>query len=281
MQGCKCLAILVCLFFVACSGTKRKADCYNCPETQQSWKKFAWSDLKGVWRGSMESVHNDTSFKEKQKQETPVEIEFVGASEFFATHGVDSCGLAFPKDAIVLKGVLWLTEEKTKVAQKRTQGGRMPAGSTAVAAAKEKEYEVFGPGEKDSVVYGRATIQSHAGTVTCKFEKVEKKLMQNRLGLPAVDFTVREGAHGGRTLASGKPETVRESEFSLEFLNYQPSKPKISLAKGTRAPASLTVKDNPPLFLRVFRITNAKGGVYSTGEWQSTEEHLYRLWKVQ
>lgn len=258
MQGRKCFALVISLFiFAACSGGARKPDCFDCTEKNQSWNKFAWKELVGTWRGSMESVSDGSGMK-KSRDERSVEISFVHGTDFLKSYGVRDCG-AFPAESVVVKGVLWMDANAAK---------RNKADYT---------YEVFGKTDGDGVSYGRAVLEKVNGDLICKYQKVEHALTMNRLGLPAAEFTVRETPNG-RVLASG---STPESQMSVEFLNYSPKKAVVTeIAKGGRAPASLTVKENPPLFLRVFRITNDVRSPYDRGEWKSTQEYLYRLWKT-
>ena len=259
MQG-RNYALLLSLFLVtACSGESgiRKADCYDCTTENQSWKKFAWQDLEGTWRGSIETVSNELKAKKKDTKQLPAEIRFVAGDKFLATQKVTNCG-SFPATAVVLNGSLWQENDKTP--------------------PKTQSYEVFGQVGSD-VSYGRVSFTKLNGENVCSYERIGALVGMNRLALPAVHFSQRLTPNG-RVLASGT--STNEFEVNLEFLNFDANNAKAQVfPKGSRKPASVSVQDNPPLMFRVFKIVNAVHSAYDQGSWQSSQEHIYRLWRAE
>lgn len=256
MQGRKCLLVLSSFILLsACSGhTPKKADCYDCTQEEQSWKKFSWNSLEGSWRGSLETIANDVNAKKKRTQEDGVEIIFINGKKFLEAKGVTACG-AFPAESVVLNGKLWYGDE-----QKESQ---------------EFSYEVFGKQEGDRVSYGRITLnRSNTGATSCEYQKIGRSVGMNRLELPAVNFAERLTPNG-RVLASG---ATPEFEISMEFLNFDPTRAKTQEFAG-RKPAAVEEQDKPPLFFRVFKVARNVNGPYSRGEWTGTKEYLYRLWR--
>lgn len=253
MQGRKCLALfaIVSMFIItACSSSGgRKADCHDCLDEMQEWDEFSWKDLKGTWRGSIEIVTNDIKKTKKERVEKSVELTFVDGKEFLATKKVSSCE-KFPENAVVLVGQVW------------------DSGS-----GNERVYEVFGEREDDHVSYGRAVV---VGT-SCNYVKLGRSMGMNRLALPAVNFTQRKTSNG-RVLASG---ATPETEVNFEFLNFEPKHAqKLVFVKGSRMPASSVEQDRPPLMFRVFQMERTVNSPFARGKWNRTEEHLYRLWRL-
>jgi len=266
MQGRKCLlaiTIFTTIFsFAACSGKKpRKADCYDCTQEEQSWKKFSWNALEGTWRGSLETLTNEVNAKKKTHKEEKVEMSFVDGKTFLTTKNITGCA-NFPEESVVLQGQVWYGDEKIEAAK----------------VTNHFVYEVFGKLKGDRVSYGRATIEKLNGENICTYQKIGKSVGMNRLAMPAMNFAQRITPNG-RVLASG---TTPEFEVSLEFLNFEPNRAvKQGFGSGSRMPAAVEEQDKPPLFFRVFKISNNITSPYSRGEWTSTKEYLYRLWRVR
>lgn len=264
MQGRKCFGVFVIILTgiitISCSGSKvKKADCYDCAQEEQSWKKFSWNDLEGTWKGSLETLTNEISAKKKDRKEEAVEINFVNGQKFLAEKNVQSCG-NFPEVSVVLQGKFWYSDEKRE------------------AATKDFIYEVFGKMDGDRVSYGRATINKVNGANICSYQKIGRSVGMNRLALPSMNFSQRMTPNG-RVLASG---TTPEFEVNMEFINFDPSRAlKQGFAGNSRKPASIDEQDKPPLFFRVFKITNKVNNAYARGEWTGTKEYLYRLWRVR
>ncbi len=264
MQGRKCLGALAIILsgvlIAACSGSKvKKADCYDCTQEEQSWKKFSWNDLTGTWKGSLETLTNEISAKKKDHKEESVELSFVDGQKFLTDKSVKECG-TFPAQAVVMQGKFWYADEKNE------------------AKINDFTFEVFGKMDGDRVSYGRATINKVNGTNVCSYQKIGRSVGMNRLELPSMNFSQRMTPNG-RVLASG---TTPEFEVNMEFINFDPSRAsKQGFTAKARKPASMEEQDKPPLFFRVFKITNNVSSAFSRGEWKSTKEYLYRLWRVQ
>jgi len=253
MQGRRCFAFIATFISAAaltgCSSNElMKPDCHSCTVEDQAWKEFSWNDLVGKWKGSVENLRNSQATAKKIKTDKPAELNFVKAETFLQAWGGECKGL--PTNAVVLNGVLW-------------EGG--------VGA---KEYEAFVPVEKDKVAYGRVSFSKLNGQGFCQFRRLGRVMGKNRLDLPSVDFSDR-AVTGGRTIAS----VDDHQDMSVEFLRFVGTDPATkSFTSDGRRPSSVKDQERPPLILRVFRISTKTGG--DRGEWSSTEEYIYRMWKT-
>jgi hypothetical protein len=237
------------LSLTACSSNElMKPDCHSCTVEDQQWKDFSWNDLVGKWKGSVETLRNEKRTTKKMKSEKMAELNFVNADTFLQAWGGECKGL--PKNGVVLNGVLW-------------EGG-----------AGAKEYEAFVPIEEGKVAYGRVSFDKVNGQGFCHFRRLGRLMGKNRLDLPSVDFSDRALTSARQVASVGS-----EQAMSVEFLRFAPSD---AVAKAftpdNRRPSSVKERERPPLMLRVFRVSTHTGG--ERGEWNSTEEAVYRLWKA-
>lgn len=248
MQGRMVVVAALTLVLAACGSTgMRKADCWDCVNEAQSWKKFPFEELVGNWKGNIEIVSNDTAKQKKERTEKFVELRFESIAEFAEKRKVVACG-SLPAEGIVMIGQVWDDGSGSRV------------------------YEVLGKNSEGGVSYGRATVKG----AECGYREVLSSVGMNRMAFPAVTFSQRKTPNG-RVLASG---TTPEFEVSFEVLNFERRQMKpAAFADGGRRPMSAEIQDKPPLLLRVFRLNRKVDGPYARGEWTSTEEHLYRLWR--
>jgi hypothetical protein len=253
MQGRKCFVLAIAaLSLAACSPRSiMKPDCHSCTVEDQEWNAFAWSDLTGQWRGSVETFHSRKGAEKRERKENRADLRFLTAGAFLEAQKAETCN-GLPGNALVLNGVLW----------------------TPSSPGRE-EFDAFVPVEKNKVAYGRLSFERVNGARICSFRRVGPVMGKNRLALPSVSFS-EFGGISGRGLASGGTET----ELSLEFLRFAPSEAKpAGFAKDGRRPASAVEQERPPLMIRVLRISSRAVG--ERGEWSASEEHLYRLWKAE
>jgi hypothetical protein len=246
MQGWKCLVLSFVVSLSACSGKSLlQADCHSCTEEEQRWKDFSFAALNGSWQGSLETHKNDGV--KKHKEEKRAELRFVDAKSFLTAKGVNACA-ELPEESVILNGLLW------------ESGRSVP------------EFEAFGKAEDGRVAYGRVTIDKDQ----CRFHRLGRVMGRNRLALPAVQFSQRE-ARSSRAPAS----MGRENEVSVEFLRFDPSAGKVasSFEKTGRRPAAVEISERPALLIRVYK-TASRYSNASEGQWNGTEEYLYRLWKT-
>lgn len=251
MHAWKCIALFSVLFLVGCaSKTLLQPDCHSCTVEDQEWNDFAWSSLEGKWRGSVETWQNERDTKKRVKTEKVAELQFLPADGFLKSRGTDSCA-NLPAGSVVLNGLFWNT------------------------GSERKEYEAFVPVEEDKVAYGRLSFEKMNGKDFCQFRRYGRVMGKNRLGLPSASFS-NAVLPGGRTIAS----SGSEREISVEFLRFAKSKPSTKdFSADGRRPAAAIEAERPPLMLRVFQVQTQVNK--DRGEWRSTEEQIYRLWKMQ
>jgi hypothetical protein len=246
------IAMLTLSLGACSSGNYKKADCFSCTTEAQSWKKFSWSALEGRWTGTVETITNSVTARSKVRKEEKADIIFISGKKFWDSYKIteNSCG-TMPMDSVVMVGQAWGSQD-------------------------QRSFEVFGKAEDDKVIYGRAEIRKVGAGNVCYFKKLGSNVGMNRLGLPAVTFSQRHTANGRRTASGNTPE----SNVSFEFLNFDPKLAEAkALVKGGRSPSS--VIERAPLFFRSFQIHHESKGAYSDGQWSSTKEYLYRLWKLK
>ena len=256
----KIAAILIVLLSTACSGSKiKKADCYDCPSEDQKWTKFSWHKLEGTWRGNVEISADRLAAAKWEKATHWVELSFLEGKKFLNVYKVEACD-RFPQESVVLLQAVWFKEMPTAWPPQ----------------TKEPIFEVFGRADSNRVSYGRVYFDRKDGKHVCHYQSFGGKVSMNRLAMPALAFSERMSPDG-RLLASGE---TKEYELNFEFLNFvDEAKPERFAGRDSRAPASEN-KDNPPLFFRVVKITKSVNSPYASGKWESTEEYLYRLWRV-
>lgn len=246
-------AITAALALSACSGTPTREACFKCTERAQGWEDFGFAKLEGTWRGKQERFNNLAEGKSKRLKPRDIEVAFLEGRKFLNAYRIanSSCG-EFPANAVVLMNEMWWGK-----AGKR---------------ANERAFEVFGRRDDGNVSYGRAYI-SRGATNTCKYESVIEKVVMNRLALPSVHYSKRITIDG-RVLASGETEEV---DIGFEFLHYDDAKIKEEYRwLGDRSQAS-----NPPLFFRFVKTKRKVTGPFDTGRWESTEERIFRLWRLE
>jgi hypothetical protein len=251
MYGRKCFVSILALFVFSCSSNPlMKPDCHSCTAEDQEWDDFAWNDLQGQWKGEVETLKNEKGAVKKEKQQKKVEIRIFTAGEFLKAKGQATCP-ALPENALVVNGLFW--------------GG------------EKQEYEAFVPSDEEKVVYGRLAFEKVNGQTVCQFRRLGRVMGKNRLDLPTVTFSENNiNSNVGRTLAS----SLNDSEVNLEFLRFAPTQSKnIAFRADGRRPASVKEEQKPPFILRIFKLQTKEGG--ERGQWQATEEQIFRLWKVQ
>jgi hypothetical protein len=249
MQGRQCLFIFSLALAGCSSNALMQPDCHSCTVEEQAWKEFSWNDLVGKWKGSVENMRNFQTTAKPVKTDKRAELTFVKAADFLQAWGGTCKGL--PDNALVLNGVLW-------------EGG-----------AGAKEYEAFVPVEQDKVAYGRVTFTQSDGQGGCRFRRLGRVMGKNRLNLPMVSFSDR-AVHAARALAAANAQS---EDISVEFLRFaNKDKSTSSFTSDGRKPSSVKDQERPPLILRVFRISSKATG--ERGEWNATEESIYRLWKA-
>jgi hypothetical protein len=227
-----------------------KADCHSCTVDDQEWTEFAWGELTGHWRGSVENLSNVKGQLKKEKKEQKAEFTFVQAADFFKARGGSSC-TTLPGNSVVMNGLFW------------------ESGSGA------REYEAFVPVDDNKVSYGRISFEKVNGQELCHFRHYGRVMGKNRLNLPSISFSDR-AVNPGRSLAS----VGADEEISVEFLRLVPEKEThVGFQGEGRRPAATDQAERPQLMLRVFRVTTKTDG--KRGEWSSTREYIYRLWKME
>lgn len=248
LYGRRVLSILI-LTLTGCSSNElMKPDCHSCTVEDQAWKDFSWNDLVGKWKGSVETLRNSKRATAKVKTEKTAELNFVKAETFLQAWGGECKGL--PANALVLNGVLW-------------EGGIGP-----------KEYEAFVPIEDGKTAYGRVSFSKLNGQGFCHFRRLGRLMGKNRLDLPFVDFSDSAVTGERKTASVGE-----EQAMSVEFLRFAPSEATAkTFTSDNRKPSSVKDRERPPLMLRIFRVSTQAGG--QRGEWNGTEEFVYRLWKA-
>lgn len=250
MNARKCFAILTTLILAGCaSKTLLQPDCHSCTVEDQSWKDFSWNTLEGKWRGEVESWKNERNSKNKARNTVAAELQFMSGEQFLQARGANECA-ALPKGSLVLNGLFW---------------GGMPGA---------KEFEAFVPAEEGKVAYGRLSFERMNGKDFCQFRRYGRVMGKNRLSLPAVSFS-DSVLPGGRVIASA-PNT--EKEISVEFLRFVQPQVAADFPKGSRRPAAAAEAERPSLMIRVFQVQTLNNK--SRGEWSSTEEQIYRLWRA-
>lgn len=257
MQGRGCFKIFIALLipiFSACSSNPlMKPDCHSCTAEDQEWDEFAWSDLTGQWKGEVEVLKNEKDASKKEKQVKKVNIRMFTAKEFLEVKGGLACA-SLPANSLVVNGLFWGSEKESA----------------------KQEYEVFLPAEDDKVSYGRLTFEKVNGQSVCQFRSLGRVMGKNRLNLPSVSFAESSSKKqdSGRALASA----LNDKEVHFEFLRFSSADAKpVDFAEDGRKPASVEKKEKPPLMVRVVQSWSKEGG--SRGQWQGTEEQIYRLWK--
>jgi hypothetical protein len=234
----------------ACSGTQSRATCFDCTTTPSSWSNFSFTQLEGTWRGTVDHSNNAVTDKQPQSKSSSVEVAFLDGRKFLKAFKIESCG-NFPAEAMVLMNELWWDR-----ASKQPENMR--------------SFEVFGRADKDQVVFGRARITRTKTANTCEFSSNEKPIVMNRLALPAVSLSQRL-TNDGRALASGSTDEV---DVDLEFLNFEHAK------NAERHRFEGKKEREAPLFFRFVKTTRSVPSAFSQGEWRSSEEKIFRLWRV-
>jgi hypothetical protein len=249
MHGRKWLAGLIFLLLAGCaSKTLLQPDCHSCTVEEQVWKDFSFATLDGKWKGSVETWKNERDSKKRVKSEKVAELQFLSGDEFTKSRGVTCAGL--PTGSLVMNGLLWET-----------------------ASGPGKEYDAFVPVEEDKVAYGRLTFEKMNGKDLCQFRRYGRVMGKNRLNMPSISFT-DSVLPAGRNVAS----VASEREISVEFLRYVQPKTSAVFQANSRRPASAADAERPALMLRVFQVQTVTNK--DRGEWSSTEEQIYRLWKA-
>ncbi len=248
------IAVVASLGLSACAGIERREACFKCTQHAQNWKTFGFEELEGTWRGKQEKFQNSAEGKSKRLKAKSIEVAFLEGKKFLSAYRIpaNACG-KFPQDAIVLMNELFWDK---KVGRR----------------GNERAFEVFGKREGGKVSYGRAFIRRGAVN-TCNYESVIEKVVMNRLALPSVFYT-RRLTTDGRVLASGKTSEV---DIGFEFLHFDHAKVKDKY----RWLGDRSQRTNPPLFFRFVRTERVVEGPYDRGHWQSTEEQVFRLWRLE
>lgn len=258
MHGRMCFVLLAAFIFISGCASKSllSADCHSCTTEDQEWKEFAWKDLEGFWRGSVENFKNERSSVKKTKEEKNTEIRILPAKVFMQARKVESCS-GLPEEALVMNGLLW-------------------EGNVSEA----KEYEAFVPAEDGKVAYGRVAFEKINNKEVCHFQKYSRVMGKNRLSLPSTNFSYEMKPVRAIASTDGKKP---EQEISVEFLRFDPPTAKaVKFSSDNRKPASVKERERPPLMFRVFKITKRfHDGAYTKSEWSATEESIYRFWKVE
>ena len=245
-----CLLTLV-LLLGGCAGSEHRQTCFECTDQPGSWKKFSFNSLEGTWRGTEESALNRNLAADIVRKEKKIEVSFLEGKKFLRAFKLEACE-QFPAEAVVLLNELWW--------------GR---GSQS---KNERAFEVFGrlPGNKIS--YGRAFVTRADSGNDCTYQQVSGPVAMNRLALPAVAYS-RRLTPDGRVLASGR---TKEVDINFEFLAFKNARvPERYAFNGKQG------KDNPPLFFRFVKTTRSVASPFDKGEWQQTEERIFRLWPVK
>lgn len=252
IAACILFAALAAAAVTGCSGAKSRATCFDCTTTPQKWSAFDFPRLEGTWRGTQNVSVNDAGAAKVVTKEKQVEVTFLEGRKFLRAYKIAEGGCAgFPAEAVVLLNELWWDRASAQPSDQRA-------------------FEVFGKLEGDKVGYGRAYIKRSPNGNTCEYLANERPIVMNRLALPAVAYSKRLTADG-RALASG---TTQEVDVSLEFLNFDQ-------AKGASEHRFSGKKEKEaPLFFRFVKTTREVNGAFDDGNWQATEEKLFRLWRV-
>lgn len=249
MHGRLSFIILALLLLGGCSSKMLLTpDCHSCTVEEQEWKDFSWNELTGRWKGFVETTKNQQGAK-KSRVEKAAELTFLTGEQFMNTHGGSCKGLA--KEAVVLNGLFW-------------EDGK-----------NSREFDAFVPTEEDKVAYGRISFEKLNGKDLCRFQSFGRVMGKNRLDLPSVSFS-DQVVQPGRTIAS----RTSADDINVEFLRFAAKdKPTKAFSKDGRKPSSVKEQERPPLMFRVFRVTSKVNK--NRGEWSSTEELIYRLWKTE
>ena len=269
--ACILSAALVLAALTGCSETQSRATCFDCTTTPQKWSDFGFEKLEGTWRGIQHVSTNEAAAAKVVTKETPIEVAFLEGKKFLRAYKIapESCA-GFPEEAVVLMNELWWDK------------------STA-QPNDERAFEVFGKASGDRVTYGRAYVKRSpaAGTppskaskfqqvpggdtaATCDYVGSERPITMNRLALPAVTYS-RRVSQDGRAVAS---VMTKEVDVNFEFLNFDQAKIDSDYRyKGKR-------EKEAPLFFRFVKTTRNVTGPFDDGNWNATEEKLFRLWRV-
>ena len=262
MQTWKCIAGFLSLFLITGCAPKAllKADCHSCTVEEQEWRDFAWSDLRGYWRGSVETWKNERDAKKRVKNERAATLYFASLDSPIAA-GLGLKCPKLPQDTVVMNGLFW---------------GGGAGGAGGAGASNVKEFDAFMPVEDDRVAYGRVRVEKVNGEDFCQFHRFGRVMGKNRLNLPSVSFSDRVLPEG-RVIAASSPS---EKEISVEFLRFE-SKGSVAkdFSKDNRRPASKVEAERPALMIRVFQ-TQSQHPQKDRGELSGTDEQIYRLWKM-
>lgn len=247
--------VLTCLLAASlssCSGSRSRATCFDCDKEPSRWSQFGFDKLEGTWKGTQAFSQSAVDEKRTRESALPTEVTFLSGKKFLRAYKLETaaCG-EFPAESVVLLNELWWDRGEK-------------------AASNERAFEVFGKGEKDTVIFGRAHVVRGAQGNTCQFTVNSKAIAMNRLALPAVAFT-RRLTPNGRALASGN---TAEVDVQLEFLNFDGS------IRGKEHRFSGKKEKEAPLFFRFVKTKRNIQDSFDSGEWASTEEKVFRLWRT-
>lgn len=243
--------VAISLFLVGCAGSGSRATCFDCTTTPQSWSEFGFEKLEGTWRGTQAITINDAAAAKLQAKTEKVEVTFLDGTKFLRAYNLSNSTCAgFPEKSIVLIHELWWD-----------RGSARKDGARA--------FDVFSKIDQDEVLFGRAYVSRSKGESHCEYVTSGKQIAMNRLALPAVAYSKRL-TPDGRALASGG---TTEVDINFEFLNFAGAKNAADYRwQGKEKEA--------PLFFRFVKTTRVAEGAFDQGEWQGTEERVFRLWRA-